>query len=146
MASWANGAFLSEGLADSRRQRTLQALGRERGQATRSPFTLPDWTAPGGTGLMAHDRRTSCLGEPAGGGSKRIRRLPASLTQASDGKPASLRVLIADDHQLFAEALSALLRIEDWVEVVGLARNGQEAVDMADALRPDLILIDLEMP
>jgi CheY-like chemotaxis protein len=147
VASWAAGTFLSEGLDDSRRQRTLQVLGQGRGPATEAPLPLPDWTTPGETELMAHDRRTSCLGKPAGGGSKQVRRSPASLTaRASEPPVPRLRVLIADDHLLFVEALSAILAMESWIEVVGRAGNGQEAVDMASALSPDLILIDLDMP
>jgi CheY-like chemotaxis protein len=138
---------MSEGLAHSRRQKTLQVLGQGRGPATRARLTLPDWTTPGETELMAHDRRTSCLGKPAGGGSNRVRRLPASPpVPALERTLPRLRVLIADDHLLFVEALSALLAMESWIDVVGRARNGQEAVEMAASLSPDLILIDLEMP
>ena len=146
MASWDDGIFLSEGLAPTRRQQKLQVLGQARGQATRARLPLPDWTTPGETELMAHDRRTSCLGTPAGGGSKRVRRLPASPPVPGPETRPRLRILIADDHLLFVEALSTLLGMESWIEVVGRARNGQEAVDLAASLSPDLILIDLEMP
>ena len=57
-----------------------------------------------------------------------------------------IRVLIADDHQLFAESLGLTLDLDDRVELVGTARNGKEAVRLADELRPDVILMDLEMP
>jgi two-component system, NarL family, response regulator DesR len=55
-------------------------------------------------------------------------------------------VLLADDHDLFAEALSVTLALDDRVEVAGRARNGREAVELAAALRPDVVLMDLEMP
>jgi len=57
-----------------------------------------------------------------------------------------IRVLIADDHRLFAEALDAILASEPGIEVVGRARNGEEAVDQALALEPDVILMDIAMP
>jgi DNA-binding NarL/FixJ family response regulator len=57
-----------------------------------------------------------------------------------------VRVLIADDHQLFAESLGLTLDIDDRVELVGTARNGKEAVRLADELSPDVVLMDLEMP
>jgi DNA-binding NarL/FixJ family response regulator len=60
--------------------------------------------------------------------------------------PTKIRVLIADDHRLFAEALDAILASEPGFEVVGRARNGEEAVDQALALEPDVILMDIAMP
>jgi DNA-binding NarL/FixJ family response regulator len=60
--------------------------------------------------------------------------------------PPKIRVLIADDHRLFAEALEAILASEPGIEVVGRARNGEEAVDQALALEPDVILMDIAMP
>lgn len=57
-----------------------------------------------------------------------------------------ISVLIADDHRLFAEALEAILASEPEIEVVGHASNGQEAVEQALALRPDVILMDIAMP
>jgi DNA-binding NarL/FixJ family response regulator len=60
--------------------------------------------------------------------------------------PPPIRVLIADDHRLFAEALEAILDMETDLEVVGRARNGQEAVEQALQLKPDVILMDISMP
>jgi DNA-binding NarL/FixJ family response regulator len=57
-----------------------------------------------------------------------------------------LRVLIADDHPILAESLSSLFATDDRVVVVGWARNGAKAVEMAQALEPDVVLMDLEMP
>ena len=57
-----------------------------------------------------------------------------------------VRVLIADDHRLFAEALEAILSGDDRIELVGLAGDGQEAVRLAEERRPDVILMDISMP
>ena len=55
-------------------------------------------------------------------------------------------VLIADDHDLFAESLGAFLSIEERIEVVGRASNGDEAARMCAELRPDVVLMDISMP
>ena len=60
--------------------------------------------------------------------------------------PPTIRVLIADDHRLFAEALEAILAAEEGIEVVGRARNGEEAIEQAVALKPDVVLMDIAMP
>ena len=57
-----------------------------------------------------------------------------------------VRVLIADDHPVFRFGLRALLQGEPDMEVVGEATTGHEAVEMALALHPDVILMDLNMP
>jgi DNA-binding NarL/FixJ family response regulator len=57
-----------------------------------------------------------------------------------------ISVLIADDHQLFAEALEAILARDERIEVAGQARDGYEAVLRARELRPDVILMDISMP
>ena len=57
-----------------------------------------------------------------------------------------IRVLIADDHRLFAEALEAILAAESRIEVVGRARNGAEALEMVLDLDPDIVLMDISMP
>jgi DNA-binding NarL/FixJ family response regulator len=57
-----------------------------------------------------------------------------------------IRVLIADDHRLFAEALEAVLATEDRIEVVGRASDGSEAVELARTLAPDVVALDISMP
>jgi DNA-binding NarL/FixJ family response regulator len=57
-----------------------------------------------------------------------------------------LRVLLADDHPLFRKGLRGLLATVPEVEVVGEAASGPEAVALAAELRPDLVLMDLQMP
>jgi DNA-binding NarL/FixJ family response regulator len=56
-----------------------------------------------------------------------------------------MRVLIVDDHSLFRDGIGSLLQAAGF-EVVGGASNGQEAIEAAGALRPDLILMDVSMP
>jgi NarL family two-component system response regulator LiaR len=57
-----------------------------------------------------------------------------------------IRVLIADDHFVVRQGLCALLVARNGMEVVGEAANGREAVELAQALQPDVILMDLAMP
>jgi DNA-binding NarL/FixJ family response regulator len=61
-------------------------------------------------------------------------------------KPRPVRVLIADDHRLFAEALEAILDADERIEVVGEANDGAEAVELARKLTPDVVLMDVSMP
>jgi DNA-binding NarL/FixJ family response regulator len=68
----------------------------------------------------------------------------AMVGQPSNG--GHIRVLIADDQAPFARLLETLLADDDEVEVVGHARNGAEALELADSADPDLILMDISMP
>ncbi len=58
----------------------------------------------------------------------------------------AIRVLIADDHRLFAEALEAILSGDARIELVGLAADGNEAVRLAAETKPDVVLMDISMP
>lgn len=58
----------------------------------------------------------------------------------------AIRVLIADDHELFAQALEAILASDGRIEVAGYARNGAEAVELTRTLAPDVVLMDISMP
>jgi len=58
----------------------------------------------------------------------------------------AVRVLVVDDHALFAEALMLTLGIDERIEIVGCASSGAEAISLVEALRPDVVLMDLHMP
>jgi DNA-binding NarL/FixJ family response regulator len=58
----------------------------------------------------------------------------------------AVRVLLADDHRLMREGTAALLGADERIEVVGLARDGREALALAERRRPDVVLLDLNMP
>ena len=61
-------------------------------------------------------------------------------------KEPKIRVVIADDHSLFAQALQAILGTDGRFETAGLAKNGREAVDLALEVQPDVVLMDISMP
>jgi CheY-like chemotaxis protein len=117
-------------------------LGRAAG-----PGPLFSWPAFAEAGLTAQGSHAERLVEPVGGESAAVHRPPsASHTPQSAAETRPLRVLIADDHPIYTELLLRLLVRHEWIEVVGCAANGRDAVTLASAASPDLILMDLEMP
>ncbi len=60
--------------------------------------------------------------------------------------PGPVKVLIADDHPIVREGLRRLLSLEDDVEIVGEAGDGEATVSMVDRLDPDIVLLDIRMP
>ncbi|HEU5278186.1 MAG TPA: response regulator transcription factor [Gaiellaceae bacterium] len=66
--------------------------------------------------------------------------------EAALNSPHRIRVLIADDHRLFGQALEAILATDDRLEVSGHAGDGAEAVQLALSIDPDVILMDIAMP
>ena len=58
----------------------------------------------------------------------------------------TIKVLIADDHSLLRTGLVNLLEMTDGIEIVGQAENGIDAVRLAGEIRPDVILMDINMP
>ncbi|MGZ3183535.1 MAG: response regulator transcription factor [Telluria sp.] len=57
-----------------------------------------------------------------------------------------IRIVLAEDQTLLLGALAALLKLEDDLDVVGTARNGREALELCRAVKPDVLLTDIEMP
>ena len=66
--------------------------------------------------------------------------------EAAVNAPGRIRVLIADDHRLFGQALEAIRATDDRLEVIGQAADGAEAVQLALNVDPDVILMDIAMP
>jgi two-component system NarL family response regulator len=61
-------------------------------------------------------------------------------------RPSQVRVLLVEDNDIYAEAVQILLQSAERVVVVGRARNGVEGVELALALSPDSVLMDISMP
>jgi two-component system, NarL family, response regulator LiaR len=59
---------------------------------------------------------------------------------------STIRILIADDHPVVRDGLVAILSTQPDFEIVGAAASGQEAVELASTVEPDILLVDLEMP
>ena len=72
---------------------------------------------------------------------------PTDKTDKTGGSPgAPIRILIAEDQALLRTTLAALLEAEPGMSVVGLAEDGARAVTLATELRPDVVLMDIQMP
>ncbi|HEY7022157.1 MAG TPA: response regulator transcription factor [Ktedonobacterales bacterium] len=64
----------------------------------------------------------------------------------SPESPERIRLLLADDHDILRDGLRALFEAADGIEIVGEARTGREAVEQAERLAPDVVLMDISMP
>ena len=60
--------------------------------------------------------------------------------------PSTLKVLVVDDHELTRFTLKLALSYQENIELVGLASNGQEAIEMVKRYHPNVIVLDLQMP
>jgi DNA-binding NarL/FixJ family response regulator len=59
---------------------------------------------------------------------------------------AKIKIIIADDHTLFINGLKLLLKEDPWIEVIDVANDGKELLDILQKTIPDLILLDINMP
>src|SRR5690242_21866699 len=68
------------------------------------------------------------------------------MSSSQGESPSPLRVMVVDDHQTFADLLSLALSSEPDLECIGTAGSAAEAVAVAAELRPDVVVMDIEMP
>jgi DNA-binding NarL/FixJ family response regulator len=68
------------------------------------------------------------------------------LVDTPEAAAAPVRVLLADDDDSFLESLRPLIEHQPYLTVVGTAENGLDAIELADELNPDAVVIDLHMP
>jgi len=59
---------------------------------------------------------------------------------------ATIKIVLADDHEIFRDGFKVMLRKQKEVELIGEAANGEELVSVATALRPDVVITDIKMP
>jgi DNA-binding NarL/FixJ family response regulator len=64
----------------------------------------------------------------------------------TDPEPGTIGVLIIDDHRMFAESLARLLADEEGIAVLATAASGSQGIELADRLRPQVVLVDYRMP
>jgi two-component system, NarL family, response regulator len=68
------------------------------------------------------------------------------MSSSADSSQNTIRILIADDHPVVREGLAAILELEQDLEVVGQAHDGEEACRLYRQLSPDILILDLRMP
>jgi CheY-like chemotaxis protein len=134
VASWGDIALARTGSVQTRRRATFQP----RSHIARPGFAAEpgqdDGTSPVSAGPLP--------GSPAG----RLAKTDGGGLAAARRPPDTVRVLVVDDHPLYMELVLRQLAAYDWIEVVGCASNGRDAVTLAAAAAPDAILMDLDMP
>ncbi len=59
---------------------------------------------------------------------------------------ATIRLLIVEDHDFFRRTIALLLEMETRIEIVGAVASGEQAIGLVDSLRPDVVLMDLNLP
>jgi PAS domain S-box-containing protein len=116
----------------------------EPGRGTRFSFTLPrhDPEAVGAHGGRSGSRR-------AGSHAPTSESAPDDFAPGGGTDPEAdgpVRVLLVDDHPLIRDGVRGILAGARWIEVVGEASHGEEAVRMAQSLDPDVVVMDLGLP
>ena len=100
-------------------------------------------------GLKSMEERASLLGGTLGVSSTPGRgttiqvTVPLGSVMKNDGR---IRVLLADDHTMFRQGLKEMLSTDGEIEIVGEADNGRDAVALARESKPDVVILDVEMP
>ena len=80
------------------------------------------------------------------GGLSSVSQTNRSANGADNSAESRIRVLIVDDQKMIREGLKALVKVEDDIEIVGVAENGEHAFKQVELLNPDIVLMDMEMP
>ena len=138
-----------------------------------NPGALDSANATTGLGLLSLRERTNYIGgslvieSAPGRGSRFTLSVPLKLTRADNPQRTSsstgerprisidhtvsaadenTRVLFVDDHQVMRQGLISLIASQPGIEVVGEAANGQEALELARLLKPDVVVMDISMP
>lgn len=75
-----------------------------------------------------------------------IEEKPGSKRRSSEEKGTYIRILVADDQRLFRECIAGMLAQERFFSVVGQAGDGIEALELAETYKPDVLLMDVQMP
>lgn len=117
---------------------------RERLQALGGRFFVQ--SAPGyGTRASLLLPLQPCASDMAPGGPAPLAGIPTATTGPGEFR-RQIRVLLADDHAMIRNALRSLLENCSDVQVIGEAADGEEAIAMARSLRPDAVIMDVNMP
>ncbi len=118
----------------------------EPGKGTRIELTIP-------TELRKASENDSAERMIERNGDGKPRHSPAKPPALSENKAAApreaarpLRIVVADDHRLFREGLTSLLSHEPYLQIVGEASDGEEAVNLTRQLKPDVLICDISMP
>jgi DNA-binding NarL/FixJ family response regulator/anti-sigma regulatory factor (Ser/Thr protein kinase) len=127
---------------------TVQAVIEDKGVGITDQYAGPERRTRERFGLRIMRERVNEMGgtlsieSEAGKGTRVIVRLPRNH---SIGALSHLRVVIVDDHPLFMDGLRGMLAVRG-VQVIGMAKDGLEAQEVVRALKPDLTLMDINMP
>jgi signal transduction histidine kinase len=140
----------------------MQAMGgrfemeSKLGQGTRATMILPCWpqtrsSSPPAERGIAQDRQDRIVETPAGDLSARRtdRRSPHETESTASRGSASargIRVLLVDDHAIVRQGIRSLLDSHDNIRVVGEASDGRRAIDLTKELRPDVVVMDVNLP
>lgn len=109
------------------------------GAGCRVTMIAPSQAPRGGGSRQTSGNLGDAAGSPAASATERAARAPAPARRA-------IRLLLVDDHKIVRQGLAHLLCTEADIELVGEAGDGEEAVELANRLRPDVIVMDVSMP